>query len=823
MDKEINQQEKTSQAGAAVEDTEKKEATVAASSQEAERQPAQQDETAGKAETEKPEGNVSGTADAEKESAAAEGREAAAEKPAESALKPALGQPEEPASKAPFGEGAPSEKQEGSAQKPAGAAAGEAASKTRPRQPEKPEKTEKAGETDKAQADKAGTGKAEAGKGRTKSDKRTVPVSEKSGRRTAAAAEKAGKKGRARSVMPLLHLGTTTADCMALVILALLPAAGSGIYHYGVRAMFLIGLGVASAVVTELLWDLITRKGLTILDYSAVVTGLSVGLLMPPAVPYRFPVIASVIAILGGKMIFGGIGKNIFNPAAVGKLVLVLLFPAIMGDFSTVTGTYGPNTPLLELLNGNEVKLSDMLTGNVSGCIGTTSVIALLIGALILMLTGVIDAWISLGCLVSFTIFYVLFGSHGLSPYFIAAQLCGGSLLFTAFFMANDYTTSPVGKRARVTDGILLGILIGVFRCFTGIEENAALYALLITNALTRLLEVKLMPRPFGTRQVRRAVHIHAPLPSAQSSSSARTRTPEELADAKMEEDFAEFERTVLPRNAASGSETAGTINSESVSMYENRTRLEGGFPPRPQAPVYDQWQGMARRQEQQYGGDPYAGYGYAQGYPQNAAGSWQQGGWQNTQGYAGSAGYGTYPNGTGGQGYSTNANGAGGQGYGANGNGGVSQGYGTNANGAGGQEYGTNVNGTAAQGYGTNASGAGGAGYNTYPDGTAGQAAGQPYATGGYGGYGSYGDAGGTAYGGGSFGTNGYGQDAGWQHYYPQQPYGQNAYYGQPGYGQQAYGQGSYEGQPAYGGQYQDQNREQGEQYGDQVPEHQK
>lgn len=439
---------------------------------------------------------------------------------------------------------------------------------------------------------------------------------------------------------PFVRSSMITADCMFLVILALLPSAGAGIYHYGTRAMFLIGLAVATAIACELIWDLIFRKGWTIFDYSAVVTGLITGLIMPPTAPYRFPVIASAIAIVGAKLCFGGIGKNIFNPAATGKLVLTILFYDWMMKFSTPG--YSQDTPLIELALGNEISLKDMLTGNVPGCIGTTSVIAILIGALLLILTGVINLQISLSYLAAFSVFYILFGRHGLSAYFLGAQLSGGSLLFTAFFMANDYTTSPVGRNARLVYGVILGVLTGIIRVFFGQVEMASLFALLIGNAFVRGLDTWLMQKPFGTQQVRRTIRVHAPMPALQR---AQGKTPEELANEKIEQDFAEFERTILPQNAATGSETAGTIDSTSVEMHRNRKKIDQGIPPMPEMPVFgatydpNVYGANGGHSQQVYPGTGAQPYGGQNGHPYAGQGGQMYGdqGGQNNPSYAGS------------------------------------------------------------------------------------------------------------------------------------------------------------------------------------------
>lgn len=295
---------------------------------------------------------------------------------------------------------------------------------------------------------------------------------------------------------PFVRSRVTTADLMYLVVLSLLPCAGMGIYQYGYHAALLIGTAVAAAIVCELACGLIWRsRTSSVLDYSCVVTGLICGLLLPPAAPLWTAAAMSGLAIVVFKNLFGGLGHNLLNPAMAAKCVLLLTCRSMMLD---VTSWNYTDLPPLELLQSGETpELMNMLTGSVAGYIGTASALAVLFTALLLFLTGLIDLTIPAAAILSFSVAYVLIGRYGLSPYTLAIQLCGGSFLFTCFVMAEDYTTSPISKAARIWYGLIFGAGVFVLR-HMGFYEDAVVYALLAVNLLRPILDHKLAPKPFG-------------------------------------------------------------------------------------------------------------------------------------------------------------------------------------------------------------------------------------------------------------------------------------------------------------------------------------
>lgn len=294
---------------------------------------------------------------------------------------------------------------------------------------------------------------------------------------------------------PHIRSKVTTSNIMLAVVIALLPAAGFGIYNFGLGALILILVTVTTTVITEFVFEKAMHKKITIGDFSAVLTGLLLALNLPPSAPWWIGVIGGVFAILVVKMLFGGLGQNFMNPALGARCFLLISYTSIMCNFDC--DAYSGATPLASLKAGGSVNILDMVIGRTAGTIGETSMVAIVIGACFLILLGVIDLKISGSYIVSFIVFLVLFGGHGFDPAFISAHLAGGGLMLGAFFMATDYVTRPVTKKGQYVYGILLGILTGIFRVFGPSAEGVS-YAIIIGNLLVPLIEKFTMPRAFG-------------------------------------------------------------------------------------------------------------------------------------------------------------------------------------------------------------------------------------------------------------------------------------------------------------------------------------
>lgn len=286
-----------------------------------------------------------------------------------------------------------------------------------------------------------------------------------------------------------------TSSIMLAVVIALLPAAGFGIYNFGLKALITIVITVATTVITEFIFEKICKRKVTIGDYSAVVTGLLLALNLPVSAPWWIGVVGGVFAILVVKMLFGGLGQNFMNPALGARCFLLISFTSIMTNFDC--DAYTGATPLADLKNGVDVNILDMVIGRTAGTIGETSMIAIVIGACFLILMGVIDLRIPGSYIVSFVIFISIFGGHGLDTAYISAHLAGGGLMLGAFFMATDYVTRPITKNGQYLFGILLGILTGIFRLFGPSSEGVS-YAIIIGNLLVPLIEKITLPKAFG-------------------------------------------------------------------------------------------------------------------------------------------------------------------------------------------------------------------------------------------------------------------------------------------------------------------------------------
>lgn len=283
---------------------------------------------------------------------------------------------------------------------------------------------------------------------------------------------------------------------MFLVVIALLPATVFGIWNFRhENAWILVVVTTAAAVLSEYIYEKLMHKPVTIKDFSAVVTGLLLALNLPPTLPCWIGAVGAVFAIVVVKQLFGGLGQNFMNPALAARCFLLICFTGRMTYF-VYDGVTGP-TPLAQLKAGETVNTMNMLIGNIQGTIGETSVIAIMVGAMFLILMGVIDLRIPGAYIVTFVVFITIFGGHGFDAQYITAHLCGGGLMLGAWFMATDYVTSPITSSGKIVYGVCMGLLTGLFRLFGGSAEGVS-YAIIISNLMVPLIEKMTLPRPFG-------------------------------------------------------------------------------------------------------------------------------------------------------------------------------------------------------------------------------------------------------------------------------------------------------------------------------------
>ena len=296
------------------------------------------------------------------------------------------------------------------------------------------------------------------------------------------------------SSSPHIRHKLSTGLVMLDVVLALLPATVFGIYRYGLHAFLVIAVSILTAVITESVFDYITKKPNTIKDGSAVVTGLLLALSLPPAIPLFIPVLGSLFAILFVKCLFGGLGKNFMNPAVTARCFLLISFGSIVTDFS-VDGVSSA-TPLAAMKAGEAVNVGQIFLGNAGSVIGG-SALALLLGGLFLLITRGITFEIPVSCIVVFTAFMALFGGHGFDVEYLLAHICGGGLLMGAFFMATDPVTSPMTSQGQLIYGAVMGILAGVFRVF-GTAADSFSYAIILSNMVVPFIDKMPVPKPLG-------------------------------------------------------------------------------------------------------------------------------------------------------------------------------------------------------------------------------------------------------------------------------------------------------------------------------------
>lgn len=305
------------------------------------------------------------------------------------------------------------------------------------------------------------------------------------------------------SVSPHVRSQNTTKAVMRDVAIALLPILAFGVYQFGIDALIIIAISVVTCVVSELLFELIAKKPITIFDYSAVVTGLILAINLPSTVPWWIPVIGGVFAIIGVKMLFGGLGQNFMNPALAARCFLLISFAGRMSNFAV--DAFSGATPLAVLKSGESVDLLTLFLGYHSGCIGEVSALAVLAGGLYLIIKKVISVRIPLSYILSTVVFVAIINvaqGNDVSVNYLVGQVLSGGLLVGAFFMATDYVTSPITVKGQLLYGVVLGLLTALFRVLGSSAEGVS-YAIIIGNLLVPLIEKITVPKPFGCEKAK--------------------------------------------------------------------------------------------------------------------------------------------------------------------------------------------------------------------------------------------------------------------------------------------------------------------------------
>ncbi|AYA99294.1 RnfABCDGE type electron transport complex subunit D [Lachnoanaerobaculum umeaense] len=312
------------------------------------------------------------------------------------------------------------------------------------------------------------------------------------------------------SSSPHVRDNSSTSNIMKDVCIAMIPTLAFGCFQFGLSALIVVIGTVLACVLAEYLYEKFMKKPITIGDFSAVVTGLILALNMPPEIPVWMPILGGVFAIIVVKQLYGGLGQNFMNPALAARCFLLISFAGSMTRFSSVAMKYDSSstpTPLAFLKAKGitdalgQYDLMNMFLGRIPGTIGEVSTIALLIGAVYLVVRKVISLRIPLIYIATVAIFVFVFGDH--NPTTVLYHIFGGGLIFGAFFMATDYVSSPVTKMGQVYFAIFIGILTGLFRLFGGNAEGVS-YAIIIGNIVAPLLEKATLPKAFG-REAKKA------------------------------------------------------------------------------------------------------------------------------------------------------------------------------------------------------------------------------------------------------------------------------------------------------------------------------
>ncbi len=308
------------------------------------------------------------------------------------------------------------------------------------------------------------------------------------------------------SPSPHIRDEKTTQGIMIDVCIALIPALIASVIYFGYKSLVLSALCVLFCVGFEYLWQKLTKKRVTISDGTAVVTGLLLAFNLPVSAPWWICLIGSFVAIIIVKQFFGGVGNNFMNPALAGRAFLLASWPVIMTTWTSPFGVDAvssatPMAVLKDATAGELPRLFDMFIGNIPGCIGETSALALLIGGIYLIARKVISARVPVAYILTVALFAFIFPSAGLTPiYSMAYNVLGGGLMLGAIFMATDYVTSPITVRGQIVMGIGCGILTFVIRRFGGYPEGVS-YSILLMNVATPLIDRWTKPRAFGTQK----------------------------------------------------------------------------------------------------------------------------------------------------------------------------------------------------------------------------------------------------------------------------------------------------------------------------------
>ena len=315
------------------------------------------------------------------------------------------------------------------------------------------------------------------------------------------------------SSSPHVRTNKDTSYIMKQVVIALLPATLAALFFFRLSALNVIFFCVTGSVGAEFLCQKISKQESTIGDFSAVVTGLLLAFNVPASLPWWMCLLGAAFAIIVVKMVFGGIGNNFVNPALAARAFLLASFPVAM-TLWTRTGVnwvssgnidaYTTATPLSFLKAGSNgvssladsgISISNMLIGNIGGCIGETSAVLIILGGLYLMYKGIINYVIPTFYICTVAILMFILGGFNFT--FVIYELLAEGLMLGAFFMLTDYTTSPMTKKGQIIYAVLAGLITTVIRLYGGYPEGVS-YSILLVNIMTPLIDKYTKTKVFG-------------------------------------------------------------------------------------------------------------------------------------------------------------------------------------------------------------------------------------------------------------------------------------------------------------------------------------
>jgi electron transport complex protein RnfD len=317
------------------------------------------------------------------------------------------------------------------------------------------------------------------------------------------------------STSPHLRADDSISKIMWTVNLALAPAALFGAYWFGLNALMVMIVGIASAVLFEYIVQVIRKKPVTIKDGSAFLTGLLLAMCLPPTVPLYMPFLGSFIAIVVAKHSMGGLGYNIFNPAHIGRAALMVSWPVAMTTWSALTvkgvDVVSSATPLnvlkqqgyeslLAMFGGQTAMYTNMFLGTRNGSIGETSTVLLVVGGAFLMYKKIIKWEIPVIMIATVGILTWIFGPTGMMTGDPVFHMMAGGLIIGAFFMATDMVTAPLTKKGQIIFAVGAGVLTVLIRLKGGYPEGVC-YSILLMNSVTPLIDRFVQPVKFGARR----------------------------------------------------------------------------------------------------------------------------------------------------------------------------------------------------------------------------------------------------------------------------------------------------------------------------------